>query len=699
MAQCMITSLKDEQDDMAQDGEMTDSKVTTMSDISDTGAKKAECCKDFMSTLQAAIQSTNSPSLVPTGKLLIQQDDQSWNDKSDSVMVGQGNGNSKDKVTEADLESFAAYERLCSSHSQVDKASLSNYFKPQHPCHVCKGLYPTWSHLRRHLQTHTSYRPYKCHSCEKSFRNYSKLKRHLLTHTGVKPYKCPVCSKAVSRHEHLKRHLLVHSEQRPYKCSICDYSARRIDSVKTHQRNKHKEDEAMQILFMGSVLDESRVQELNQHETGAMSKNVSASEVRPKRSHKRKKAKPRADDTAPTRPLQESSVELELKKREQIASEMLGMMAGHSSVPITNCGTNSKGLEMTPGGQFSHDQHQVVMAAASALCQTKLVSDVGRDMLPSDLCKSESSTGKQLQATESENTTAAGHLQLFPQPPQLLAQHRVVPNISLPNKTTANDMSFHNQQTSTTLSTADQQRALLESEANIKSSNPQHNRHVSAQRTDMSSSVLQISSAVNDVTRQQSGTGRTDINPGHTLDQSSPLALLGRQKQSQLVANAYNAPLLHNPDGMKLKTKLWDSGSQLQQPAPQCSTQQQQPNTNVMAAAYSGGYPSFPPFFGQAMLPQDAFIANRYFMPPENTSMAATAAAFEMQNSAFYMSRQHPTAASPAANTPISDTMPDTVPQIPEFFRKRIRQGCEQLNKLTHSPTPAVSHENTDSNF
>ena len=695
MAQCMISSLKDDQDDMAQDGEMTNAaKVTAMSNISDASAKKTECCKDFMSTLQAAIQSTNSPSLVPTGKLLIQNDDQSWGDKGNGIPMSQGNGNGKDKVTEADLESFAAYERLCSSHSQADKASLSNYFKPQHPCHVCKGLYPTWSHLRRHLQTHTSYRPYKCHSCEKSFRNYSKLKRHLLTHTGVKPYKCPVCSKAVSRHEHLKRHLLVHSEQRPYKCSICDYSARRIDSVKTHQRNKHKEDEAMQILFMGSVLDESRVLELNQHDTDTMSRNTSAGEVRPKRSHKRKKAKPSTGDPVPTAPLQESSVELELKKREQIASEMLGMMAGHSSVPVTNCGTDPKGIEMTQGGQFSHDQHQAVMAA-SALCQAKMVGDVGRDMLSSELCKSESANGKQLQATENDNKTAVSHIQLFPQTPQLLPQHHIAPSISLPN-TTANDMPFHNHQTSTALSTADQQCALLGSEANMKSSNPQHDRQVSAQSTIVSTSVLQTSSAMDNVARQQSSAGRTDMNPGHPLDQSFPIALLGRQKQSQLMANTYNAPLLHDTDSMKLKTKLWDSGGQLQQPAPQMSTQQQQPNTNIVAAAYTGGYAGFPPFFGQAMSPQDAFIANRYFMPPENTSMAAAAAAFEMQNSAFYMSRQHPSAASPAA---ISDTMPDTVPQIPEFFRKRIRQGCEQLNKLTHSPTPTASHENTDSNF
>ncbi|KAI0235017.1 hypothetical protein LSAT2_014609 [Lamellibrachia satsuma] len=694
MAQCMITSFKDEQHDRAQDGEMSDAKVTTVPNI--PGAKKAECCKDFLSTLEAAIQSTNSPSLVPSGKLELSDDNQQWNNKSDNVVISQGNG--KDKVTEADLESFAAYERLCNSHLETDKASLTNYFKPQHPCHVCKGLYPTWSHLRRHLQTHTSYRPYKCHSCEKSFRNYSKLKRHLLTHTGVKPYKCPVCSKAVSRQEHLKRHLLVHSEQRPYKCSICDYSARRIDSVKTHQRNKHKEDEAMQILFMGSVLDESREQELNRNDTETMSRNASASDGRPKRSHKRKKAKPTADDPASAELLQESTVELELKKREQIASEMLGMMAGHSSVPVTNCVTESKGAQMTPSGQFSHDQHQVVLAAASALCQAKLGGDIGRDALPSDLCKSESS-GKQLQETDSDNKNELAHLQLFPQPTQLLAPQRMLPNAGLPNKTTASDVSFHNQQTSASLSTAttEQQCALLESAVNMKSNNPQHNHQVSAQNASVNSPMHQMSTAVNDTLRQQSV--RADVNPVH-LDQSFPLALLNRQKQPQLVPNTYNAPLLHDPNGMKLKTKLWEAGSQLQQPAPQLSSQQQQ-NTNVVAAAYSGGYVGFPPFFGQTMSPQDAFIANRYFVPPENTSMVAAAAAFEMQNSAFYMSRQHPGSVNQTANTATSvlDTMPESVPQIPEFFRKRIRQGCEQLNKLSHSPTPTMSQENTDTDF
>ena len=624
MANCMITNLKGKQRDLARDGEMTDTKVTSL------------LKKDFLSTLEAAIQSTNSPSLVPHSKL---DNNQLWANSSDSLTDSPG----KDKVvTEADLESFAAYDRLCSSHLEKDKSSVSNYFKPQHQCHVCKGLYPTWSHLRRHLQTHTTYRPYKCHSCEKSFRNYSKLKRHLLTHTGLKPYKCPVCSKAVSRQEHLKRHLLVHSEQRPYKCSICDYSARRIDSVKTHQRSKHAKDDVMQILFMGTVLEDSVERELNRN-ISAMTRNIATSDDRPKRSHKRKKPKPSVNDPESSESLHDGNIEL--KKRERIASEMLGMMAGRSGVPDTNCVIEARSIDMASSGQFSHEQ--VVLTESS----TK-----------TELSKSES-TDKQLQAAGGESKSQLGNLQLF-------TQQRVVANDDVTNKMASNNVSAE--------------------------TDPQ----VSAHGTSVSSPAQQASATV-DTTCQQ--TVRAEINPLHHLDHSFGLALLGRQKQPSLAPNAYNAPLLHNPDGMKLKTEFCQTNSQIQQQQPTHLPQEnQRPNTNtVTAAAYTGSYTGFPPFIGQAMSPQDVLIANRYFMPPENTPMAAAAAAFEMQNPAFYASRQHPNLAGQTVNAPATatDILSDSVSQIPEFFRKRIRQGCEQLNKLSHSPPPVVSQENTETNF
>ena len=648
----MITNLKGKRRDLAQDGEMTDTKVTSLLNK-----------KDFLSTLEAAIQSTNSPSLVPHGKL----DNHLWANSSDSLADGPG----KDKVTEADLESFAAYDRLCSSHLEEDKSSVSNYFKPQHQCHVCKGLYPTWSHLRRHLQTHTTYRPYKCDSCEKSFRNYSKLKRHLMTHTGLKPYKCPVCSKAVSRQEHLKRHLLVHSEQRPYKCSVCDYSARRIDSVKTHQRSKHTKDEVMQILFMGTVLEDSVERELNRN-ISAMSRNIATSDDRPKRSHKRKKPKLSVNGPESSESLQDGNIELELKKRERIASEMLGMMAGHGGVPDTNRVTEARNIDMASSGQFSHE---VVLAEPST-------KTVGRDALPSELTKS---TDEQSQAPGGESKNQLRNLQLF-------TQQRVVPNDDVTNKTESNTGSFHNQQMGATRTDeTEQQRVLLESEAN----NIHRQPHESGRSTSVGSPA-QTSAAI-DTSCQQTVTA--DINPLHHLDHSFSLALLGRQKQPSLAPNAYNAPLLHNPDGMRLKTELCQTNSQIQQRPTHLPQEHQQPNT--VTAAYTGSYTGFPQFVGQAMSPQDVFIANRYLMPPENTPMAAAAAALDMHNPAFYASRQHPNLASQTVNaaTGVTDILPDSVSQIPEFFRKRIRQGCEQLNKLSHSPPPVVSQENTDTDF
>lgn len=106
-------------------------------------------------------------------------------------------------------------------------------------CGVCDRLYSSAKHLKRHLRTHTEFRPYKCSLCSRSFFDLNKLKRHSLTHSGLKPYECHICDQKVSRPEHLRRHLLTHSELRPYKCAICDFSARRNDSVRSHIRSKH----------------------------------------------------------------------------------------------------------------------------------------------------------------------------------------------------------------------------------------------------------------------------------------------------------------------------------------------------------------------------------------------------------------------------------------------------------------------------
>ena len=49
-----------------------------------------------------------------------------------------------------------------------------------------------------------------CGVCSKSFQSYSHLQRHLLTHTGYKPYQCDICGKLAARKDNIRAHLLLH---------------------------------------------------------------------------------------------------------------------------------------------------------------------------------------------------------------------------------------------------------------------------------------------------------------------------------------------------------------------------------------------------------------------------------------------------------------------------------------------------------
>ncbi|SCU94865.1 LADA_0G11914g1_1 [Lachancea dasiensis] len=54
-----------------------------------------------------------------------------------------------------------------------------------------------------------TYADYRCGMCERSFRRRSWLKRHLLSHSNFKPYKCPWCSSRHKRRDNLFQHMKI----------------------------------------------------------------------------------------------------------------------------------------------------------------------------------------------------------------------------------------------------------------------------------------------------------------------------------------------------------------------------------------------------------------------------------------------------------------------------------------------------------
>ena len=75
--------------------------------------------------------------------------------------------------------------------------------------------------LRKHLQMHTSEKPFKCETCAKSFLYQCKLKAHQRTHSK-KSFECVICEACFPRNDSLKRHMYNHNnEKRPFPCEVC----------------------------------------------------------------------------------------------------------------------------------------------------------------------------------------------------------------------------------------------------------------------------------------------------------------------------------------------------------------------------------------------------------------------------------------------------------------------------------------------
>lgn len=49
-------------------------------------------------------------------------------------------------------------------------------------CWVCGRLFPSPSHVRRHMPIHTGDKPYKCDHCGKRFNQKANLKTHSFVH-------------------------------------------------------------------------------------------------------------------------------------------------------------------------------------------------------------------------------------------------------------------------------------------------------------------------------------------------------------------------------------------------------------------------------------------------------------------------------------------------------------------------------------
>lgn len=89
-------------------------------------------------------------------------------------------------------------------------------------CTLCNKQFVRSQQFNQHMMLH---KQHFCSSCDISFSTKNKLIQHQCSHHGLnitKKYECPTCKKAFSRPMHLKLHIRSHTSEKPFKCSHCN---------------------------------------------------------------------------------------------------------------------------------------------------------------------------------------------------------------------------------------------------------------------------------------------------------------------------------------------------------------------------------------------------------------------------------------------------------------------------------------------
>ncbi|KAI2467703.1 hypothetical protein F4781DRAFT_423125 [Annulohypoxylon bovei var. microspora] len=177
---------------------------------------------------------------------------------------------------------YSLHEHLCNEHI----APLSNKMK-----YLClwKGctrrgdqVFASRNKLRRHLATHTAYKPHKCEICGEGFSAQQALDQHVRTHTGETPYKCDYegCGKAFKQKSALTMHKRTHTGEKPLECDICGKRFCESSNLSKH-RKTHNPDFKFKCDEPGCGSQFIRIDQLRRHQ---------ARHDRPKRKQKARTA-------------------------------------------------------------------------------------------------------------------------------------------------------------------------------------------------------------------------------------------------------------------------------------------------------------------------------------------------------------------------------------------------------------------------
>ncbi|XP_056378776.1 zinc finger protein ZFAT [Hyla sarda] len=113
-------------------------------------------------------------------------------------------------------------------------------------CTVCDYATRSKSNLKAHMNRHSTEKTHLCDMCGKKFKTKGTLKSHKLLHTADgKQFKCTICEFTAVQKPHLLRHMEQHTSFKPFGCALCHYSCNIPGSLKRHYNKKHPNEECV----------------------------------------------------------------------------------------------------------------------------------------------------------------------------------------------------------------------------------------------------------------------------------------------------------------------------------------------------------------------------------------------------------------------------------------------------------------------
>ncbi|KAK4473812.1 hypothetical protein MN116_003146 [Schistosoma mekongi] len=107
-------------------------------------------------------------------------------------------------------------------------------------CPICHHFFDSYNQMSRHLNIHSTGKPYVCSHCNASFNQAENLYVHIsLYHTlceNQSNYSCCLCDKQFLRFTAYKSHLLLHQTDENFICSVCEQS---FESVTLYEKHLH----------------------------------------------------------------------------------------------------------------------------------------------------------------------------------------------------------------------------------------------------------------------------------------------------------------------------------------------------------------------------------------------------------------------------------------------------------------------------